>query len=62
MTTEDDQDSQQLTLFCCGPAVSCDHQWDGPEVPLYDHGVVTGASRSCSKCGISAFDATAWDD
>lgn len=39
-----------VTIFICPP--KCEHSMDGPWVEL-DGGITT---RTCSKCGLSAFD------
>jgi hypothetical protein len=41
----------QITAFACPPR--CEHSMDGPMVEL-DGGRVT--TRTCSKCGATAFD------
>lgn len=39
----------QITAFSCPP--KCEHVMDGPEIDM--DGIY---SRSCSRCGVSAFD------
>lgn len=40
-----------ITIYCCPPP--CDHRWDGKEAS-FDNCV----SVTCSKCGVSAIDAS----
>lgn len=45
--------------YCACPDGPCQHQWDGPEVPLgleegEPESEAHGWARSCSRCGVDA--------
>lgn len=51
-----------MEILLCGPDPRCEHEWDGLEVEYTDDdGEVTGASATCSKCGISHLDFCLWE-
>ena len=48
-----------VTVFRCGPS-KCDHDYQGHEDVLNEHGRIVGGTTVCTKCGARAIDEAVW--
>ena len=55
MTEPAPQGIDKLTLFMCGPAKNCEHEWSEEIVKVGD-----AWSVICKKCGRTAINEDAW--
>ena len=72
----DDDTKPPVTAIACGPSTAkcrchcpdgpCEHKWDGAAIELISYDArrgrpyVSGRSSTCSRCGMSAYDHSAW--
>jgi len=53
------EENDLLTIAVCGRPIECEHNWDGPIIEFREGGS-SGASSSCSLCGITANEHDLW--